>query len=254
MLNNTFIWNGISSEEFNIKIERFPTFSRPARKYTSASVPGKNGNIYDVQDAWEETSMSYQIFAGSSRSNTAEDFGRILEWLCEPKGYARLEDTYDVNHYREAVFLDAMDIENSWNRFGKAVIMFRCRPERFLKNQSNISLTFDSNGEAVLVNPTKHIAKPMITVGRGTAKGTLRINYVCVDIPGTTLIPNTAYIDCKNEDIYGTDGTSLNATAKVYPFGYNEDYGFLRLEPGSNTIVKSGGIGSVTLDTRFWEI
>lgn len=135
MLNHSFVWNGKSSEDFGIKIERFASLNRPARKYTAANVPGRNGMIYDMQDAWEEVIQTYQIWAGGQTKNSPEEFFRIMEWLNEPSGYAELTDSYDTEHYREAIFLDATDVENSWNRYGRALVSFRCRPERFLSNQ-----------------------------------------------------------------------------------------------------------------------
>ena len=142
MLNHTFTWNGHSSDEFGIKIERFPGLNRPARKYTASNVPGRNGNLYELQDAWEEVIQSYEIYAGGQSKNSPQDFMRIMEWLSEPNGYAVLTDSYDVDHYREAVFVDAMDIANSWNRYGRAVVTFRCRPERFLSSGQTVQIDF----------------------------------------------------------------------------------------------------------------
>lgn len=140
MLNHTFTFNGHSSDEFGIKIERFRALNRPARKFDAASVPGRNGNIYKLQDAYEEVLVSYQIWA--KEDGTLEDvWTNIMEWLNSADGYAELSDTYDTEHYREAVFVDATDIENSWNEYGRALVTFRCRPERFLNNARAIQLT-----------------------------------------------------------------------------------------------------------------
>lgn len=263
MLNHTFTFNGHTSDEFGIKIERFRALSRPARKYDAAAVPGRNGNLYKLQDAWDEQLVSYEIFAGkqhgateqepswsttmqstitATRTGTSYSFSGtasqtipftvdtifditdeefwiefedvsgyttlafrilddswnlvdeitvpsgqkrhvrvpadgdynvqyflnmtahtytnypvtisvkivnndidavwtdIMEWLHSADGYAELSDTYDTTHYREAVFVDATDISNSWNEHGRAVVSFRCRPERFLTGYRNVSV------------------------------------------------------------------------------------------------------------------
>ena len=62
MRNHYFTFNGRSSEEFGLKIEQFRQLDRPARKYEYANVPGRNGVVYDVQDAWEEDTRQYQVF------------------------------------------------------------------------------------------------------------------------------------------------------------------------------------------------
>lgn len=131
---HSFTFNGHSSEEFGIRIERFPNLNRSERKYKSASVAGRNGNIYQMQNAWEELVVSYQIFAGELAAGAAvTDFTDIVEWLNSADDYAVLMDTYDPEHYRLAVFVDELEIESQWHTFGKATVRFRCRPQRFIK-------------------------------------------------------------------------------------------------------------------------
>lgn len=257
MRNNSFTFNGRSSDEFGIKIERFRPLNRPPRKYDAAAVSGRNGNIYKLQDAWEEILVSYEIFAKASIADTEADFSKIdgtyfawtadgltvngtvpapyeieeaaellawknrtiivqggetgvwelecrvvdnygtttrtatitngsetfvlgvgdylyidlklysgtytneviplkiidgeildlpkkwteiMEWLNSADGYAELSDSFDPDHYRKAVFVDATDIQNSWNHYGRAVVSFHCRPERFLLGYKGIEL------------------------------------------------------------------------------------------------------------------
>lgn len=262
MLNHTFTFNGHSCDEYGIKIERFRNPNRPARKFQAASVAGRNGNLYRLENAWEEALISYEVFAGENKTgqilarwanmstvtfsdlayaekpvlelifnfpvrtpiapnvfvftiadenvtihfpqpmyggyydyisgkltythdsdgnllseptvydftphdvvtvtgtNTftdaqgtssieiltlgyVETFERqwtnIMEWLSSADGYARLTDSYDPSHYYDAVFVDALDIANSWNQYGRAIVTFRRRPERFL-NGYEVSL------------------------------------------------------------------------------------------------------------------
>ena len=158
---HSFTFNGHSSEEFGIRIERFPDLNRSARKFKSASVSGRNGNIYQMEDAWEEVTVSYQIFAGERQEGAAvADFTEIVEWLNSADDYAVLTDSYDPKHYRLAVFVDELEIESQWHTFGKATVRFRCRPQRFLAQGINnmpkisetsftildMTATVDSNG------------------------------------------------------------------------------------------------------------
>lgn len=157
---HSFTFNGHSSEEFGIRIERFPDLNRSERKFKSASVSGRNGNIYQMQDAWEEVTVSYQIFAGERQDGAAvSDFTAIMEWLNSADDYAILSDTYDTTHYRMAVFVDEMEIESQWHTFGKATVRFRCRPERFI-----VTEPIEVEDGDTITNPTNHIAKPIITL------------------------------------------------------------------------------------------
>lgn len=160
---NTFTFNGHTSNEFGIRIERMPALNRPARKFRAASVPGRNGNIYEFEDAWEEIIQPYEIFAGGMNNGDAvSSFASILEWLHSANGYAVLSDTYDSTHYRMAAFVDSADIESMWHTWGRMVVNFRCRPERYLTGQTSAVAS-----GAVINNTTKHIAKPVITLTGG---------------------------------------------------------------------------------------
>lgn len=161
---NTFTFNGHSSDEFGIRIEKMPVLNRSARKFQVASVPGGNGNIYQLEDAWNEVVQPYQIFAGNSADGAAvTSFTDILEWLHSADDYAVLSDTYDTTHYRKAIFIDNVDIESMWHTYGRATINFRCRPEHFI-TEPEITVAKNSNVQ----NSTNHIAKPLITlVGSG---------------------------------------------------------------------------------------
>lgn len=163
MLNqnpSTFTWNGRSSDEFGIRIERKPDLSRSARKFKSASVNGRNGNIYQLQDAWEEVVVAYDIFAGGTEKGDAiTDFTAIMEWLNSADDYAVLTDSYDPSHYRLAVFVDAVDIASEWYTIGQATVKFRCRPQRFI-----VTDPIEVEDGDTITNSTNHVAKPIITL------------------------------------------------------------------------------------------
>ena len=441
MLNHTFTFNGHSSDEFGIKIERFRALNRPGRKYDAASVPGRNGILYKLQEAWEEILVSYEIFAEASIADTEADFSKIdgtyfawtadgltingtvpspyeieeaaellttrnrtiivsggevgvwglecrvvdaygtttrtstitngsetfiltsgdwlyidlkiyagtysnkviplkvvdaeildlpkkwtniMEWLNSADGYTELTDTYDPQHYYEAVFVDGPEIANSWNKHGRTVISFRCRPERFLRSGQHIQLdlsdtitigfvnstslvlrespsvpstivkTMDGGeqfkilnsqtvntvlwyqvltednlqgwcqGEYVTVeqaivlnNPTKHIAKPYITLSPvGTDIKSIKINHTKLAMSSTPLYAEL-YIDCENENITGVDSNGIfrnwNNRASLIDNLGNTIPDFLKFKSGENIIVVDT-VSAVEFDANFWEI
>ena len=171
MLNNTFTWNGHSSDEYGIFIERKPNLDRSARKFQTASVPGRNGNIYQLQDAWEEVIVSYEIFAGGPQEgNAVGAFTNVMEWLNSANGYAKLSDTYDSTHYRLGVFVDLTTITSKWHAHGRAIVSFRCRPERFL-----VTSALTPTSGSTIANSTKHTAEPIITLTGSGAMSMLRL-------------------------------------------------------------------------------
>lgn len=154
-MSNYIIWNGIRSDSLGLTVERYPNMNRPARKYTVADVPGRNGAAYIMQDAWSEVIQSYEI----SAKNPVASFKNVAEWLASADGYAILEDSYDPTIYRMAVCVNAYDVETALNRAGRALIQFNCRPERYMIT-SNIEVTTTD----AISNPTRHIAQPLIKV------------------------------------------------------------------------------------------
>ena len=160
MSDSTITWNGVSSDTLGLKIEKYPALNRPARKYTAADIPGQNGTAYILQDAWSETVQAYAI----SVKEPISSFKAIAEWLHGANGYAKLTDSYDPDIYRMAVVVDPFDVENSLNRAGRAMIQFRCRPERYIV-QNDVTISPQSG---TVVNSTKHTAYPLIKiVGQG---------------------------------------------------------------------------------------
>ena len=168
-MRNTFSYNGHSSDEYGVYIEQRHNLSRSARKFQTASVAGRNGNIYRLENAWEEVMVSYDIYAGGKTKGDDESaFTDIFEWLNSADDYAVLSDTYDTGHYRLAVFVDATDVESQWLALGRATITFRCRPERFLVTTP---LTPASGG--TITNSTNHVAEPIITLTGSGARSML---------------------------------------------------------------------------------
>lgn len=162
----TFNFNGISSGTKNIVVVDEPVFKIPERKYKKSDVSGRNGNIYALADAWEEVIIEYQILAGAPEGATGgapdsnyNTFDGIAEWLNSANGYAKLYDSFDPNHYRMAVCVDAMDAVLGLEYYGKAKIKFRCRPERYI-----VTSALTPTSGATIVNSTNHIAEPIITL------------------------------------------------------------------------------------------
>lgn len=246
---SSFTFNGRTSTEFGIQIERMPTLNRSARKFRAASVPGHNGNIYELQDAWEEIVQPYQIFAGDRNSNAVSNFSNIAEWLHSADGYAMLTDTYDPTHYREAIFVDSMDVESEWHTLGRATINFRCRPEHYIVTNP---ITVTSGGS--VMNSTNHNAFPKITLTGGGARslfqmagrslaviqkgvvGTAELSLFIGDSASTVWIVQRYYADNPtNIRLAGSSYATLNSLTE----------GALEYEITSNTYADNWGVGFI---------
>ncbi len=232
---SSFTFNGRTSTDFGIKVEKMPTLNRSARKFRVASVPGHNGNIYELQDAWEEIVQPYQIFAGDRSSNAVTNFSTIAEWLHSADGYAVLTDTYDPTHYREAVFVDSMDIESEWHTLGRTTINFRCRPEHYIVTNP---ITVSSGGS--VMNSTNHNAFPKITLTGSGASNLLtmenRAAYTGSESPFSFMpLPSDAAstyvcgITWRNPVVYTDRATFVSVANSTGTLTFKSNYG------GNNT-------------------
>lgn len=162
MSNNYITWNGIRSDALGLSVEHYPNMNRPARKHTVADVPGRNGSVYLLQNAWSEVVQSYEV---SAKSPVAS-FKGVAEWLASANGYAILQDSYDPTIYRMAVCVNPFEVQNSLNRAGRALIQFNCRPERYIANAQNTVI--NSGASASIQNSTNHEAHPLLKIeGQG---------------------------------------------------------------------------------------
>ena len=240
-------WNGKRSDQFGIEIENYPDYRKPQRKLDRYPVPGRNGDIIMMQDAWENVKQTYDIFIGDGITDHSVpvNLSGISEWLFTPKGYCELWDAFDPDHFRLAYFegpfnLDALSV----GRIGKATIEFDCKPQRYLFS-GKTPVEFSSQG--AVYNPTVFAAKPMVFVeGSADGDGTVTVGGTLFTITG---IPASGlYIDC--EEMYCYDGNGENMNSHVAS-GTSE---FATLMQGSSDVSFTGDVLSVTITPRWFEI
>lgn len=228
-------WNGKSSDDVNVIVERFPEVIIPTRKQEKISIPGRSGDLIMSQDAFENYTQRYEIYVSAEAPRLTTVSHTVAEWLMV-KGYNKLEDSYWLDTFRLACYTGGTSINNILNRFGRATIEFDCKPQRFLKSGDiYVSLT---NGEK-LINPTPFTAKPLISMF-GSGSGTLTINDKSITITNTT----NAIIDCEMMQVF-RNNESVNSTASGE---------FPDLPEGESTISWTGGIIGIQIKPRWWTI
>ena len=90
-------WNGQRSDQFGIMVEKFPDYSRPRRKFDSYTIPGRNGDLIMMQDAWENVEQRYSIAAGSGEQkgvfpgNAVKDYAPFVHQQHFDRGCAQVD-------------------------------------------------------------------------------------------------------------------------------------------------------------------
>lgn len=158
----TFTFNGTSSADLGVLINENATFNAPERAGEMISIPGRNGAFWLDQGRFENIEVTYHCAIGEgSKSDFVEAMSDLREWLCSPIGYCRLEDDYNPNEFRMAVYKSGLEADEPFVTGAEFDIVFDCKPQRFLKSgETAISVT---SGDTV-TNPTPFSAGPLLEV------------------------------------------------------------------------------------------
>lgn len=241
LMHNWLEFNGQKSTDLGLTVERIPNSNRPARKYDRYSVPGRNGDIFVFQDAWENIEQSYEICWKGTPVDTGYN---IAEWLFGSSGYQMLTDSYDPLHYRNAVFLGPYDVENTLMRYGRATITFDCDPRRFL-NSGLTWIDVPSNTDTAITNPTPFPAKPVLDVDNSTICNIFNL-HADGELETMTISKVGHFIvDCGKESIVDGNGDpafdSMWGTFPTFP-------------PGVNTIRFGSMGGTYKVQPNWWTL
>lgn len=241
-MQNGFKFGDLSTSDFDMYAEKFPAQIGAQRKHSSVSVPGRNGDLHFLENAFSNYTQPYACYFHGDLP-TPEQAHAVKAWLLGSGAYRRLEDVYDPNHFRLASFLGPIDIENILNKYGRCTVNFDCAPQSFLKS-GEIAVEFSDAG--ILHNPTAFEALPLITV-YGTDAGTVTIGEYTVTINAIT---DPIILDCDTQNAYSQPGEGAlenqNGNIRTVPFP--------SLSPGDNVIAFTGGITNLEIIPRWWEL
>lgn len=232
-MRDYFTFSGVDSTAFNCVIEKRPDYIAPKKIIERFSVRGRSGDLTIDTGAYDNVTLPYNVFVPHDQVSA------FVNWLKTVVGYQRLEDTYESDVYRMALYEDELTVENIMGQFGRATITFNAKPQRFLKT-GETAITYDTSGEALLNE--YEVALPLIVIN-GSGDITFAINNNAVNITG---LVDTITLDAETKNCYrGTQ--NLNNTVSLT----NQ---FPVLEKGANTISWEGNITSVVITPRWWKI
>ena len=232
------IFNGISSQDLHIQVQTEPDYDFPEKDYEVTHVPGRNGDIVIDQGSWQNVSRKYNLAMDAVKISYTEVASKLVQWLHSASGYARLEDSYEPDFYRMAMYKDSGSISNIYNKAGQIEVEFTCKPQRYFKS-GEVADIFTTSTE--YRNPTDFPAKPLIKI-HGSGSGTVGIGTYTVTIND---ILDGMIVDSEQQDTY-KDKTNCNSRVSIaeYP----------KLVSGNNAISFSGGVTSIEIIPRWWTL
>lgn len=178
----TFTFDGESSADYGVYITGEGVFNAPERAVEMVDIPGRNGSYALDQGRFSNIEVTYTAgMVDDSETNFADRLADVRNWLCSKKGYVRLEDEYNPDEYRMAVYSSGISVEHADLRTGEFEISFDCKPQRWLTS-GETATAVANNG--TLTNPTRFDAEPLLEV---KGYGGIEFNGYEIDVENAVL-------------------------------------------------------------------
>lgn len=123
-------YNGKSTADLGVIVSGEASFDAAAPDYTSYQIPGKNGDLMLSNNRYLNIDVTYPAFIPA---DFEEKVQAIRNWMRSARSYARIEDNYDLLHFRLGMGKDVLPFEPSAENVGSNMsLVFDCKPQRFL--------------------------------------------------------------------------------------------------------------------------
>lgn len=157
-----FTFDGETSASFGVHITGEGVFNAPKRAVEMINIPARNGAFALDQGYFENIEVTYNAsIVAETNADFAAAVSGLRNFLCSRTGYCRLEDDYNPNEYRMAVYKSGLEVTPFVLKTGEFQITFDCKPQRFLKSgETAVAIT---SGDTI-TNPTLFEARPMLEV------------------------------------------------------------------------------------------
>ena len=235
-----FTYNGRSSAEFGLHIEKKDVFSAPEYDAEFISIPGRSGAIINPNRRFSNIKVTYTVFlARKNPAALASVLRDIKGWLySEPDRYHEITDSYDAEYFRYGVISGNLDIEEQLNKIGCFTVTFNCKPYKYsFAGQETVAA---DASELTITNPTAFESRPYIKLygsgavalmmqpqGRGMMISNLD-EYIEIDSELMNCFKDTTL---KNDTVTGD--------------------GFPMLKPGTTTIACAGNVQRIEVIPRW---
>lgn len=245
-MSGEFFFNGISSRHFGLEITGAGTYQRPARDVDVVEVPGRNGAIVYDNGRFYNIKITYE---GTMSHDYPKALDALAAHLLLPgAAYARLEDTYDPEHYRLARYDGELKSKAYGPQEGRAYkganisLTFDCKPQRFLKSGDTKTQYTTLTPYEPIYNPTAYSAHPLLRV-YGTGTVTIGKQEITITEADEYTDIDTESMDCyKLRPRYNKNSFVTFSTDQI------------ELTPGENALTLGSGITAVWITPRWWEV
>ena len=207
----TFTFDGTSSSAYGVYLTGEGVFNAPVRAVEMIEIPGRNGNFALDQGRFENIQVTYKAgIYDLNESNFADKVSAVRNWLCSKVGYCRLEDEYNPNEYRMAVYSSGLEVTHDMLIAGEFEITFECKPQRWLTS-GETETAVANNG--TLSNPTLFPASPLIAIW---GYGEFTVGGETLELVNSVIGPTKVYDNPTHAGNMTFDTTYANAGDRIY--------------------------------------
>lgn len=238
-MRNWIKFDGTSLSTYGLYCSGSGAYNAPARSVEMIQIPGRNGDLVGAPTRLQNMIVTYPCFIAGANFKT--NIADLRNFLLSKIGYKKLEDSYNADEYRLAVYSGAFNanVENTLNG-ANFDLEFNCKPQRFLTSGDSFT-DFTANG--TINNPTRFAAKPYLKI-YGTGQVTIGSDVITI---ASAYPYSYIEIDCEiGMAYYGT----LNANSYVTTSRID----FPELAPGNTGIALGTGITEVKVKPRWWRL
>lgn len=238
-----FTFGSVDSKDYGVYIQDGGMFDAPQRDVEMIEIPGRNGAYAFDHGRFNNINLTYQCFIPQdSETDFATAIQGFRNALASQMGYQRLEDDFNIDEYRQAVFKDGVSIDNVSPKVGTFDITFDCKPQRYLTS-GETAISVVSGG--TITNPTLFDANPLLSMD---GYGDISVNGAGITVNNEPLgdiviSPQQNYTGLGNREIV-PDLDNLNS-GDAFEFLDGSQIEF-KLTPDDSTIVLTG------IDVSSW--
>ena len=111
-LLNKLIFDSVDSSSFGVFISGEGVFDAPARRGEMISIPGRNGSLFMDEGVFENITVEYPAFIGTSYKEIFRTkLGDLRSALTSRGNYKRLTDTYHPDEFRLGVYREGLEVD-----------------------------------------------------------------------------------------------------------------------------------------------
>ena len=224
-MRNIITFKGENNLMHGVVVEKLPSIPAPVERGESIAIPGRDGEVWRGEDAFEPVDIPVQIWV-----RPREDLAEVKNWL---QGEGALQIGRDINTWQARVSAGGTYIPCAFNDGWKNTITFTCEPFRYAPAPG---IDIRASGQVIKsVHPVA--SKPLIEVEL-TGDTVINIGATEVELFGLT---GVVWLDCDLMECYTAEGLANDHMRGAFP----------RLEPGDNAVAWDSGVARMRITPRW---